>query len=151
MGEFVLRFAMCRCGHGKPKHGTGGECLDETCDCTKFSKGRKYSNRKVERDGYTFDSRREARRYEHLKADEAHGRIADLEVHPPFPLWVAVDVQNGQPRVRELGRRYEADFRYRVVATDAVVVEDSKGMRTPLYKLKKRIVEANYGIEIIEV
>jgi hypothetical protein len=31
------------------------------------------------------------------------------------------------------------------------VVEDVKGFRTPLYRLKKKLIEAQYGIAIIEI
>jgi hypothetical protein len=45
---------------------------------------------------------------------------------------------------------YVADFRYRDVRADAWVVEDVKGVKTALYKLKKKIVEADRRITIVE-
>jgi hypothetical protein len=46
---------------------------------------------------------------------------------------------------------YRADFRYVDVATGTVVTVDVKGMRTPVYRLKKKLVEAEYGITVHEV
>jgi hypothetical protein len=48
---------------------------------------------------------------------------------------------------------YKADFRYEEVATSAVVVEDVKSpvTKTAVYRLKKKLVKALYGVEIIEV
>lgn len=45
---------------------------------------------------------------------------------------------------------YIADFRI-VYADRRVVVEDVKGMLTPIYKLKKRLVKAALGIDIVEI
>jgi hypothetical protein len=47
---------------------------------------------------------------------------------------------------------YIADFRYEVVETDAVIVEDVKSpaTKTPLYRIKKKLVKALYDIEITE-
>lgn len=95
-------------------------------------------------DGHRFDSRAEARRYAELRLLERAGEIADLELQPAYPL-----VVNGVKVAT-----YRADFRYRDVATGAVAVEDVKGGRatvTPVYRLKRRLVLALYGIEIKEV
>lgn len=110
----------------------------------------KYHARRTEIDGITFDSAAEARRYGELKLMQAAGEIAGLELQPSF----RIDV-NGQHICT-----YKADFRYldgAVLMTDGAngytktVYEDVKGMRTPVYRLKKKLVEALYGIEIIEV
>ena len=45
---------------------------------------------------------------------------------------------------------WKADFTYTVTRDGSKVVEDCKGFRTPVYKLKKRIVEAQYRIVIME-
>ena len=92
-------------------------------------------------DGVRFDSKAEARRYQELKLMEAAGEIKHLECHPRYPL-----VVNGV-KVGE----YRGDFRYTVTATDRIVTEDVKGCRTQVYALKKRLVEALYGIEVVEV
>lgn len=103
----------------------------------------KFGAKKTEVDGITFASKAEARRYGHLKLLAKIGEIADLEMQPAFDLKV-----NGQ-----LVCRYVADFRYRVVATGAVVVEDVKSQptRTPEYRIKKKLMAAVHNIEVVEV
>ena len=106
--------------------------------------GRKYGNRRTEVDGLVFASAAEARRYGELRLLERAGRIAGLEVQPRYRL-----VVNGV-----LIGTYVGDFRYEedTDAPDAAeVVEDVKGVRTPVYRLKKRLLWALYGIEIREV
>ena len=46
---------------------------------------------------------------------------------------------------------YYADFRYLDAETGRTVVEDVKGVATPVYKIKKKIIEASYRIEIVEI
>lgn len=93
-------------------------------------------------DGIRFASRREARRYRQLRLLEAAGVIARLELQPEFRCEV-----NGR-----LVCKYFADFRYFDHDRDEVVIEDVKGVRTDVYRLKKRLVEALYpGVEIEEI
>ena len=99
----------------------------------------KYGAIRTEVDGFVFASKREAHRYSELKLAERNGDISGLELQPNFPLII-----NGKKVAT-----YIADFRY--TERGQVVVEDSKGFRTAVYRLKKKIVEAQYGIEIIEV
>lgn len=101
---------------------------------------RKYRNRKTEVDGFVFDSKREANRYLQLKLLEKAGEIRDLVLQPCFDLIV----QGGK-----VVGKYYADFQYR--AGDKVVIEDAKGVRTAVYRLKKKIVESVHNIKIIEV
>lgn len=100
----------------------------------------KYHARKTVLDNVTFDSAREARRYQELCLLERAGAIHNLELQPRFDL-----VVNG----KKCGF-YRADFRY-VGANGLVHIEDAKGVRTAVYRLKKRIVEALHGITIEEV
>lgn len=96
----------------------------------------------MEIDGRTFDSKAEARRYEHLKAEQAAGRIAALRCQVRFPLRV-----NG---VRVCA--WCADFVY--LRNGVRIVEDVKSeitRRHPVYRLKKKLVAACLGIEIVEV
>jgi len=98
----------------------------------------KYGAVAVTVDGHRFASKAEAARYRVLKAREDAGEIEGLELQPRFPL-----VVNGE-RVGV----YVADFRYR--EKSEMVTEDVKGIRTPVYRLKKRLVKALYGIDIRE-
>jgi Protein of unknown function (DUF1064) len=91
-------------------------------------------------DNVRFASAREASRYKELCLLRASGAISHLELQPRYDLIV-----NG----RKIGF-YKADFRY--ISSDGQShIEDAKGVRTAVYALKKRIVEALYGITIEEV
>lgn len=100
--------------------------------------GTKYRNKPVEVDGIRFDSKREAQRWHELQLEERAGHISNLRRQAKFPL-----VWN-----RVLICSYVADFVY--LRDGAEVVEDSKGMRTREYTLKKKMMLAAYGIEIKE-
>jgi hypothetical protein len=100
----------------------------------------KYGNRKTEIDGHNFDSLAEGRRYEVLRRLERCGDITDLELQPRIDLHV-----NGV-----YCGFYRGDFRYKT-SRGAVVVEDVKGVKTPIYRLKKKLVRAIHGIRIVEV
>ena len=102
----------------------------------------KYGAIKTEIDGHVFDSKREAVRYSELKLAERAGEISDIVLQPEYLL----RVEGG----KSVGK-YRADFRYLHIPSDTVIVEDVKGVKTAVYRLKKRIVEAVYGIEIVEV
>jgi hypothetical protein len=101
----------------------------------------KYHAKKTVVDGITFDSKKEARRYEAIRRDPS---ISKLELQPKYDL-LAHDLQTGQPV--KVGY-YKADFRY--LQNGETVVEDVKGVKTPIYRLKKKMVEATHGIEIKE-
>jgi hypothetical protein len=105
----------------------------------RLKKPPKYRNKRVAVDGYAFDSLAEAKRYGQLRTLETGGAISDLRVKTRYPL-----VVNGQ----ECGY-YEDDFNY--MDRGARIVEDVKGMRTDLYRLKRRLVKAIYGIDIVEI
>lgn len=103
-------------------------------------KANKYRAVRTVVDGISFASKREAKRYSELRLLEQGGVISDLELQVCYPCEV-----NGQ-----LVCRYYADFRYR--EGGRVVVEDVKvnPTATPVYKLKKKLVRALYGLEILE-
>lgn len=105
----------------------------------------KYRAKKIEVDGLTFDSKKEAARWFDLLNLQRAGVIVDLQRQVRFDL-------QGQhmPLASDKGRRlsYVADFVYRRDGTQ--VIEDAKGFRTPEFKLKKAILRA-MGHEIIEV
>ena len=106
-------------------------------------KAPKYRNVKIVVDGITFDSAKEARRYSELKLLERAGQITGLEIQPSFRLVVN----------NCLICTYKADFRYAMDTPHVrglVVVEDVKGMKTPVYRLKKKLMLAIHGVEILE-
>jgi hypothetical protein len=100
----------------------------------------KYGNRITYVDGIKFHSAGEAKRYQDLKLLEREGVIRGLELQQKF-----VFRHNG---VR-IGS-FTADFTYDDVKTGRYVVEDFKGRRTQQYQLRKRLMMAFYGIEILE-
>jgi len=106
----------------------------------------KFHNVRVQVDGYTFDSKAEAQRYQVLKLREKAGDIHDLRVHPTYPLYCPV----GATQVATVST-YEADFDFYEGDGLRRVVEDVKGARTALYRLKKRWLKLQEGIDIVEV
>ena len=111
----------------------------------KVAKPSKYRAQKTVVEGIRFDSKREAERFLGLAALQQAGAITALELQPQYPLKVVTP--NG---LGIIVGRYIADFRY--VKDGRTVVEDSKGYRgKELYVWKKKHVEAQYGIQIVEV
>jgi hypothetical protein len=98
----------------------------------------KYHNRLTLVDGIVFHSQKEARRYEELKLNQQAGAIANLRTQVKYSL----DVN------RKRIALYVADFVY--LENGKEIIEDVKGMRTPVYQIKKKLMNAIYGIEILE-
>ena len=109
---------------------------------------RKYGNRKVTLDGHSFDSKREAGRYGELKLLERTGQITDLELQLRFELIPKQRRDDGKP---ERACEYVADFRYTDVRTGKQVIEDTKGMRTRDYIVKRKLMLQVHGISVREV
>lgn len=107
----------------------------------------KYHNKKIIVDGIKFDSKKEANRYSELKLLERAKEITELKLQVPFELLSSYEI-NGK-KVR--GISYIADFVYIDIRTGKYVVEDTKGYRTEVYKIKKKMFEQKYGIEIKEI
>lgn len=105
----------------------------------------KYNARKTTVDGITFHSKAEAHRWTVLSLLLKAGAIRNLQRQVKYRL--EVTTPEGQPK--RIGS-YIADFVYWQEGR-GTVVEDVKGMATQVYKLKKRHVEAQYGLEITEV
>ena len=109
----------------------------------------KYRNKKITIDGITFDSIKESKRYQELKLLERANEITELKLQVPFIL-LENYVLNGK---KHQGIKYIADFVYIDIRTRKYVVEDVKSpaTKTQVYKLKKKLFEKKYGIEIREV
>lgn len=105
----------------------------------------KYRAKKVVIDGITFDSQAEAARYAFLSHAELTGRIAGLELQPVFVLAEGVKLV-GEKRKRP-AIRYRADFSY-VTQLGEKVVEDVKGMDTPVSRLKRHLMATIHGIQV---
>lgn len=101
----------------------------------------KYRAVKTEVDGHLFDSKREAERYRQLMLMLQNGDISHLVLQPKFPIIVeGMNVCS-----------YIADFAYDDRSAGRRIVEDVKGFKTTVYRLKKKLVKACYGIDIVEV
>lgn len=96
-------------------------------------------------DNIRFASRREAKRYGQLKILVKVKAIRELTLQPKFSLAVA-----DRFGVLAVIGVYRGDFSYVDAKTDEFVVEDTKGVRTPLYRWKAKHVKAQYGITIRE-
>lgn len=99
----------------------------------------KYGNTPTVVDGILFDSKLEAKRYGELKLLKMAGQIQDLKIHQKWDLHVH-GIRIGY---------YESDFSY--LENGMPVIEDCKGVPTPLYRWKKKHVEAQYGLTIREI
>lgn len=104
----------------------------------------KYRAKKTVVDGITFDSRKEGDRYLVLKGMEEDGSIEDLRRQVRYELIPAFDVDGKHYRPVS----YVADFVYREDGKE--IVEDVKGMRTDVYKLKSKLFARRYGMIIKE-
>ena len=109
----------------------------------------KYGNRKVTTEDGTFDSVKEYSRWQELKLMQRAGEIYELQRQVPFVLIPAQKNENGKVIEREV--RYIADFTYRNMSDHKLVVEDTKGMRTKEYILKRKMMLYRNGIRIQEV
>ena len=101
----------------------------------------KYGNIKTVVDGRIFASKREAARYQELRLLQRAGKIRDLQCQPAFGCVVN----------QHIVCTYIADFQYFDVEKGKTVTEDVKGVKTAIYRLKKKLVLACGGIEIQEV
>src|SRR3990167_1427642 len=98
----------------------------------------KYNKKKTIIGDITFASKKEARRYLILKQMAVKGQIKNLILQPVFEI-----VINEQKVCR-----YVADFQYDW--SGRRIVEDAKGMKTDIYSLKKKLMQAVLNIEVIE-
>lgn len=120
----------------------------------------KYNNKKVVVNGIKFDSEKEAQRYLYLLSLKNLGIITDLELQKEF---VVIPSQyetfarygkNGKrlkdgSRCLELSVKYKADFVYK--KDGKLVVEDTKGVLTPDYVIKRKLMLYIHGISISEI
>ena len=99
----------------------------------------KYRNNKTEAEGIIFDSKKEANRYLELRRLEKFHHISDLKIQVRFEI-----VINSMKVCA-----YVADFTY--IEDGKLVVEDVKGFKDKIYRLKKKLMKACHGIDIREI
>lgn len=107
----------------------------------------KYNNKKVVRNGRKFDSKHEAGRYKELQLLERAGKISKLKCQVPYLLIPAQ--YDEHHRCIERSCKYIADFVY--WQDGKLVVEDAKGLKTDVYRIKRKLMLQIYGIRIKEV
>ncbi len=108
----------------------------------KVGKPNKYFAKKTVAMGLKFDSRWEAERWGQLKAMERAGVVDQLDRQVTYLLEV-----NGQKICN-----YIADYTYLLLDEEGLsrfIVEDAKGVLTPEFKLKKKLMLAIHGIDIL--
>lgn len=131
----------------------------------------KYHSKKVVKDGVTFDSQKEYKRFCELSSLEREGKITNLRRQVKFVLIPAqyepdiIGKRGGRKKGKLIEREcsYIADFVYekRIYRPDAfeevystrlkTVVEDVKGVRTKDYIIKRKLMLHIHGIRIKEV
>ena len=122
----------------------------------------KYGARKVQINGIVFDSRIEARRYQELRLLERAGQISNLRRQVPYELIPAQyepsnevykrGANKGQPKrgkCIEQAVTYIADFCYE--ENGKTVVEDTKGVKTKDYIIKRKLMLYVHKIRIVEI
>jgi len=96
----------------------------------------KFNAKRCEYSGIKFASKKELKRYQELELLQKYGEVIFFLRQVPFHL-------SG-------GVKYVCDYLVFWASGD-VTIEDVKGMRTPMYKLKKKQVQALYPITITEI
>ena len=103
----------------------------------------KFHAKKTEYNGRIYDSKKEAHRSFELDMLEKAGEISNIEYQPPFPIVIN--------KVKVC--LYKADFKY-TEKDGTVIIEDVKGYKKgsayAMFRLKKKLVLAVYGIDILE-
>ena len=121
----------------------------------------KYHSKKTVVDGITFDSKKEAKRYCELRTLEKAGAIQNLCLQVKYEL-IPAQYEYIERYSDKTGKRlkdkkkciesacsYYADFTY--IENGELVVEDTKGFRTPDYKIKRKLMLWVHGIKIREI
>ena len=108
----------------------------------------KYKAKKAIVDGFTFDSKKEAKRYLELKQMEKDGLIHNLQLQVPFELIPSFEIEIDGKKRKKRRMEYIADFVYYI--NNVKVVEDVKGRKTEVYKIKKKIFEYKFKTTIKE-
>lgn len=106
----------------------------------------KYNNKPVKVLGDSYRSKREASRHQDLLLMQKSGEITGLTREVAFVLAPGVKIMDERARPPI---RYIADFVY-CMPNGMTIVEDCKGFRTQVYKIKRHLMATIHGIEVIE-
>lgn len=122
--------------------------INKTSRLSPMAYGNKYHNKKVIYNGIKFDSKKEMQRYKDLELLESTDYICNLELQKKFLLQEGYTNAKGK-KIRPI--YYIADFYYYDYIDNKWIVEDTKGVRTEVYKLKKKLFEYKYNLTIDEL
>ena len=121
----------------------------------------KYKAKKTIVDGITFDSKKESKRYQELKLLEKVGNISSLQTQVKYVLipsqyegtgeYYTKGIHKGEEKKRLVEKEvsYYADFVYE--QDGQTIVEDTKGVKTDVYIMKRKLMRYIHGIAIKEV
>ena len=102
----------------------------------------KFNNEMTTIDGIKFSSRLEAERFQQLMLLEQAGEISDLHLQHELQVFQGyVDPQTGEKKRSSF---YLGDFFYVDVRNHKIIVEDTKGMETPEFRLKWKLAQSQY-------
>lgn len=96
--------------------------------------------------GKVYDSKKEANRSFQLELLAKMGKIQNLQKQVPFVLQDNF-INNQGKKIREI--KYIADFVY--MEDGKMVVEDSKGVKTEVFKIKEKLFQYKYPEIIFRV
>lgn len=114
--------------------------IEEFKNITSHKRKSKYRNEKTEYNGVLYDSKKEAKYAQDLDLLVKGKQVEKWERQTPFTCVVN----------KKKICTYYADFK--VWYTNGTIeVIDVKGVKTDVYKIKKKLVEALFNIKIIEV
>lgn len=105
----------------------------------------KYKAKKIDTADGRFDSGLEWKRWLYLKELEKSGEIKNLERQKEYTL-IPKQVKDGKVLFRE--SKYVSDFEYDDAKTGEHVVEDTKGVVLPQFKMKQKLMYWLFGIEV---
>lgn len=125
-------------------------------------KNKYYNKKTTASDGNVFDSVKEARRWEQLLLLQKAGKINSLQRQVAYEL--LPNQYETYERYSKSGKRlkdgtrlverkveYVADFVYTDAEIGMLIVEDTKGVKTKDYIIKRKLLYAVHGIKIKEV
>ena len=126
-----------------PNRMTGKEYLEYMSKNKKSNKENKYNNRKVEVDGFKFDSKLEADYYIRLKLLKRAGEIQSFTLQPEYLLL------DGFKKDGKVHRpiKYIADFE--IKHNDGTIeVVDTKGVKTQVFRIKEKLFHYRYPYKL---
>ena len=92
--------------------------------------------------GHNHPSKKESRRCDELYLLQSAGKISNLSIQPEFMLLPPLKNGNRERGFTHRGIKYIGDFKYYDKEKKTWILEDVKGFKTPVYRLKKKMVQS---------